>query len=108
AALAVQGAVVILVAGQAAHDHVHAGGGAFVTQRADDQLFHALADVGGDDVLGERRQPHVLAHGVGGVRQVGDRVQQGAVQVEQNSGKVHGVARGGKRPHRLGGRGNRE
>ena len=45
----------ILVAGQAAHDHVHTGGSAFVAQGADDQLLHALANVGGDDVFQRRR-----------------------------------------------------
>src|SRR5690606_11895320 len=63
-------------------------------QRSAHQVVDAFAHESGDYVFAQGGHAQFDAHGVGGMGQVGHRVEQGAVQVEQN-----GVECGHDGPH---------
>lgn len=63
---------------------------ASAVQGAGDEGAYAVADEGGDDIEGEGGQGEMGAHEVDGGGEVGARVGQGAVEVENEQLRFHG------------------
>jgi hypothetical protein len=56
----------------------------FGSERPQYQHHHAPSHIGGDDVVGQRRQAHPLPHGVDAQRQIFFAVDQRPVEVEDH------------------------
>jgi hypothetical protein len=72
------------------------GGGIEVGQAAFDKLGDAAADERGDDIDRKFRTPQLTHHAVGGGGEVGNGVEQGAIEVDGD-----GADRGHRRNHSM-------
>src|SRR5258708_15319544 len=66
--------------------------GCFRSQNSTDQHGGAVADIGGDQVVRDRRQSHVFPGRVHGMRQVEFGIDEGAVEVENEQRHQAGFA----------------
>ena len=62
--------------------------GGLLAERAPDQNGSAVADVGVNALVRERRHAHVAARGVDGIRQIQPGIDQGAVEVENDEVQI--------------------
>ena len=69
---------------------LHLGFGGLRSQHAADQHRRAVAHVGVDSLMLDRRHAHVAARGIGGMRQVELGIDQRAVQIEDD--QIHYAA----------------